>query len=123
MMLKQGHVYNLADPKRVMELKDFSDVGNVHAVAGIGNPERFFRQLELAGLTLERHPFPDHHRFAPEDLEEMGSETVIMTEKDAVKCVRFARPQHWVLRVDAELQDMFKRRLGVLIRGISTRNG
>jgi len=123
MMLKQGDVYNLADPTRVAKLKDFADLDAVHAVAGIGNPERFFRQLELAGLTLQRHAFPDHYRFTPEDFEEMGSEMVIMTEKDAVKCVRFASPQHWVVRVNAELPENFEQRLGVLIRGLSSRNG
>ncbi|MDE0714486.1 MAG: tetraacyldisaccharide 4'-kinase, partial [Gammaproteobacteria bacterium] len=59
----------------------------VHAVAGIGNPERFFRHLEGAGLAVVRHAFPDHHTYTESDFGFAGDDSVIlMTEKDAVKC-------------------------------------
>ncbi|MDW8323269.1 MAG: tetraacyldisaccharide 4'-kinase [Burkholderiales bacterium] len=70
----------------------------VHAVAGIGHPARFFELLRALGAAVEPHPFPDHHRFRPQDLP---SGTVVMTEKDAVKCAAFARADDWVLEVDA----------------------
>lgn len=59
----------------------------VHAVAGTGNPGRFFRQLEAHGIHVVTHAYPDHHRFTSADLEFAGrGAAVLMTEKDAVKC-------------------------------------
>jgi tetraacyldisaccharide 4'-kinase len=81
----------------------------VHAVAGIGDPERFFRQIERLGLALVRHPFADHHPFQAGDLQFGDAAPVVMTEKDAVKCKRFARPEFWIFPVSAELDPAFGR--------------
>ncbi len=90
----------------------------VHAVAGIGDPQRFFRHLEALGLEVVAHGFPDHHAFAAADLEFGDDLPVVMTEKDAVKCARFAQPRFWMLPVDAEPDPA----LGLLIREkLSTR--
>ncbi len=78
----------------------------VHAVAGIGNPERFFMQLESLGVVVERHPFSDHHDFQPSDLP-WHDAPVLMTEKDAMKCQRFARAGLWYVPVDASLNTDF----------------
>jgi len=75
----------------------------LHAVAGIGNPDRFFADLSRMGLAFTAHPFPDHHRFGPADLEFPDCDLVLMTEKDAVKCRQFGRRDLVVARVDAEL--------------------
>jgi tetraacyldisaccharide 4'-kinase len=83
----------------------------VHAVAGIGNPERFFRMLRELGLEVDPLPFPDHHAFTAADLDLPGDGPVLMTEKDAVKCRAFAGPRHWVVPVDAELGAAFVSRL------------
>jgi tetraacyldisaccharide 4'-kinase len=92
----------------------------VHAVAGIGDPERFFRHLARRGLKVVPHPFPDHHPFAAGDLEFGDAAPVLMTEKDAVKCKRFAQPTHWILPVRAAIDAAFDawltRRLGELGR-------
>lgn len=77
--------------------------GAVHGVAGIGNPERFFRTLTLLGLAITPHAFPDHHAFRPTDFHFPDSQPVIMTEKDAVKCWNFNDPRLWMLPVRAEL--------------------
>jgi len=74
----------------------------VHAVAGIGNPQRFFNLLRELGLEVIEHPFPDHHRFAPGDLEFGDRLPVIMTAKDAVKCRDWADQHCWVLPVTAQ---------------------
>ena len=79
----------------------------VHAIAGIGNPDRFFRQLEAAGLDIEAHPFPDHHAYTAKDLAFAEGRPLLMTEKDAVKCGAFAREDDWFLPVDAELPQGF----------------
>ena len=79
----------------------------VHAVAGIGDPKRFFLHLGRVGVKVVPHPFPDHHPFRAEDLEFGDQAPVMMTEKDAVKCKRFAQPHHWVLPVRAALDPAF----------------
>ncbi len=79
----------------------------VHAGAGIGDPNRFFLQLGRLGVKLTPHPFPDHHRFAPEELEFGDDAPVLMTEKDAVKLRDAARENWWVLPVTAELEPAF----------------
>ena len=74
---------------------------SVHALAGIGNPKRFFRQLEGFGLRLVEHPLADHARLTPRDIEFPDGLPVLMTEKDAVKCLGFASARHWYVPVDA----------------------
>ena len=74
----------------------------VHAVAGIGNPERFFSSLEDRGHTLIRHPFPDHHPYRREDLDFADEHPILMTEKDAVKCAHMDLPRGWYLPVVAD---------------------
>jgi len=89
---------NGVDGARV--LGDFAGQ-RVHAVAGIGNPERFFAGLRAAGLEIIAHAFPDHHRYTAAELQFGDALPVIMTEKDAVKCQACA-PQHcWYLPVTA----------------------
>ncbi|MFW5969544.1 MAG: tetraacyldisaccharide 4'-kinase [Halofilum sp. (in: g-proteobacteria)] len=75
---------------------------HVHAVAGIGVPERFFSQLERAGLVIERHAFADHHAYGPDDFGFGDERPVLMTQKDAVKCRLFSDSRlHYVaMRID-----------------------
>jgi tetraacyldisaccharide 4'-kinase len=93
---------NLLNPAASAEADRFRH-RNVHALAGIGHPQRFFRHLQGLGLDFTAHPFPDHHPFAASDLEFAGADAVLMTEKDAVKCVAYADERHWALRVDAQV--------------------
>lgn len=74
----------------------------VHAVAGVGNPSRFFDQLRTLGIDVAEHPFADHHRFRAQDIQFNDAASVIMTEKDAVKCEPFADERHWYLEVEAQ---------------------
>ena len=69
----------------------------VHAVAGIGNPGRFFATLRSLGLVPQEHAFADHHRFRPSDLAFGDDRDIVMTEKDAVKCAAFASDRMWYL--------------------------
>jgi tetraacyldisaccharide 4'-kinase len=80
--------------------------GPVHALAAIGNPERFFALLRQKGLNLIPHPFADHHAFSRRDLEYGDSLPVLMTEKDAVKCAGIVDRRHWYVPVDAVLSDV-----------------
>ena len=83
----------------------------VHAVAGIGHPSRFFSTLRAAGLTVIEHPFPDHHRFIPADLDFGDALPILMTEKDAVKCEQFAGVGCWHVPVTATLSPDFGKQL------------
>ena len=107
--------YSLAKPDERMSVDHFR-TGPVHAVAGIGNPERFFSSLRGLGLKVIPHPFPDHHAFLPGELEFGDERPVIMTEKDAVKCMRFAGPQHWYMPIEVELPAVFEHRLLELLK-------
>ncbi len=78
---------------------------DLHAVAGIGNPERFFAHLSALGLRFTAHSFPDHHRFTAADLDFGQSARLVMTEKDAIKCGRFAADNWWYLPVQAQVDD------------------
>ncbi len=79
----------------------------VHAVAGIGNPNRFFQTLRELGLQFIEHSFPDHYDYKYSDIDFGQNEIVIMTEKDAVKCRNFADDRHWFLPVSAEMDEAF----------------
>lgn len=71
------------------------------AMAGIGNPERFFKTLESLGVHFDRHPFPDHYDYQDQDLPE--ERLVLMTAKDAVKCRGRAKKSYWALDVEAQI--------------------
>jgi tetraacyldisaccharide 4'-kinase len=83
----------------------------VHAVAGIGNPARFFALLRAAGLEPIEHPFPDHHRFAAAEIRFDDTLPVLMTGKDAVKCRAIADQRHWFLPVTVVMEPEARRQL------------
>ena len=85
---------------RVSPLEAFAGMA-VHAVAGIGNPERFFNMLRAHGIEVEGHPLADHARIAREDVRFGDDRPVLMTEKDAVKCAGAADERHWYVPVNA----------------------
>ena len=87
----------------------------VHAVAGIGNPGRFFDALSAQGLRVIPHAFGDHHAFEPGDLAFGDELPVVMTEKDAVKVRAFARPHYWYQPVTAQPGGETEKRLQVLL--------
>jgi tetraacyldisaccharide 4'-kinase len=100
MTLEGREFRNLLNPGQAAGAELFRGK-RVHAIAGIGNPQRFFSHLRALGLDFVAHPFPDHHPFTAADLAYDGLEAVVMTEKDAVKCKSFATEMHWELAVDA----------------------
>ena len=79
----------VADAMRTRPLSSFVRK-RVHAIAGIGNPARFFAGLQARGIEVIAHAFPDHHAFVAADLEFGDGLPMLMTEKDAIKCVTFA---------------------------------
>jgi len=83
----------------------------VHAVAGIGNPPRFFQMLRDHGITVIEHAFPDHHRYSVTDVQFGDGLPVLMTEKDGIKCRAYGDEHLWAVAVTAQLPDDFGRQL------------
>lgn len=114
MQCRGQELINLLSGER-KPLADFVDQ-NCRAIAGIGNPQRFFKQLAEAGLNCETIAFPDHHAFAAANLHFKDGKPLIMTEKDAVKCGSFAQANHWYLPISAELAESFSQQLLQLLK-------
>lgn len=90
--------------EKIHELKNQT----VHAIAGIGNPERFFALLKTENFNIIPHPFPDHYQFTPKDFSFKDSYPIIMTEKDAVKCLDLPlklRKRCYVLKISAHVKN------------------
>jgi tetraacyldisaccharide 4'-kinase len=110
MQLEGVHFYNLLNPESTATAADFKDQ-TVHAIAGIGHPERFFAHLHKLGLSVIPHPFPDHHAYSAPDLAYEDANALLMTEKDAVKCSGLADERCWVLRVEAHPDSALARKI------------
>jgi tetraacyldisaccharide 4'-kinase len=105
MQLRGGEAVAL-DGGRTQALAGFAGQ-RVHAVAAIGNPQRFFDSLRGHGIEVIGHAFADHHEFVAAELDFGDGLPLLMTDKDAVKCRRFARPHWWRVPVQAQLPDAF----------------
>ena len=92
------------DNSDIRNIDDFAGV-TVHAIAGIGNPERYFRMLEARSIEVIRHPLPDHAEITPGDLEFDDELDIVMTEKDAVKCRWLDTSNCWYVPVDVAIND------------------
>ena len=105
---------NLVDPARSFDARAWP-AGSVHAIAGIGHPQRFFSLLGRLGIEAVPHAFPDHHAFTREDLEIPGAQAILMTAKDAVKCARFHDARCFALdiraTIDPALVDLVEQRI------------
>lgn len=88
----------------------------LHALAGIGDPSRFFAALRAHGLDPIEHPFPDHHVYRAADVAAFAQAMVLMTAKDAVKCRQLGLVDAWVLPLIAELPGSFLDRLETRLR-------
>ena len=91
----------------------------VHAVAGLGNPGRFFDLLEKLGFDIIRHPFPDHHNFLSSDIFYLDHLPIVMTEKDASKCKDFDNNKIWYLTIDADVSNKFIEKLDKKLQSIN----
>ena len=120
-MRMSGAVFhNVRDPQQQAAAADFQN-RPVHAIAAIGHPARFFSHLEGMALTVRRHAFPDHFAFTADDLEFAGEDSVLMTEKDAVKCSAFAKASWWYLPVEAEVDPALGQMLLAKLRSLHGR--
>ncbi|MEM7541322.1 MAG: tetraacyldisaccharide 4'-kinase [Pseudomonadota bacterium] len=120
MRLTAERAVKLVSPSDSQTLESFAGE-SVAAIAGIGNPQRFFSLLTRHGLRVNSQPFPDHYRFRTSDLPNDGDQKIFMTEKDAVKCERFADHRCWYVPVTAELPPVFSKRFDLLLEKINDR--
>jgi tetraacyldisaccharide 4'-kinase len=116
--LGAGDLVSLPAPGRTRPLSSLRGQ-RVTAVAGIGNPERFFALLRQAGLYVDARPYPDHHAYTAAEAAAWPPGPLIMTEKDAVKCLTFAGDNHWYLPVTAVPSEAFQHQLSQAISALS----
>ena len=83
----------------------------VHAIAGVGNPNRFFDLLLRLGFEFDKNPFPDHHKYTKRDLYYLDHLPILMTEKDAAKCKHFKNSKIWYLSIESKIESQFIDRL------------
>ena len=102
MELVPGDAYRVNDPATTRSLASFRG-RRLTAAAGIGNPQRFFALLRGLGLSFHRMPLDDHHRYRENPFARRNSEAILMTEKDAVKCMRFVESRMWAIPVSARI--------------------
>ena len=107
------------------ELATLDEVKTIVAIAGIGNPQRFYTTLEQHDYVIEEHlSFPDHHAFTAAEIEQFAAgRTVIMTEKDAVKCQSFAQNNWYYLPVNASLDSDFLPKLLLKLKELTHDSG
>lgn len=84
-----------------------STLGVVAAVVGLGNPNKFFHSLDVLGVKYEKYIFPDHHQYTLEDFISIGNRTILMTEKDAVKCKDYVGSNAFFLNIEMQLPHVF----------------
>lgn len=104
MTLVPEYFYQLIRPE-IKKTANYFHGKTIHAVAGIGNPDQFFKCLTDIGLTLIKHPYPDHYLFKPIDFNYGTDAIIVMTEKDAVKCVGFVDSRLWCLKAITKLDN------------------
>ena len=108
MRLEAGEAVQLASPSMRRPLANMGEGGaRIAAVAGIGNPGRFFATLRGAGLAFAEHPLPDHYDFSDNPFAGLQADVILVTEKDAVKCRAIEAiqndPRIWVVPVSARI--------------------
>jgi tetraacyldisaccharide 4'-kinase len=117
-LLKEDYVMSYEPIKwvRISDKESFPSkswplLRTVHAVAGIGNPIKFYNLLRELGLELIEHSFPDHYQFNEEDLKFDDQLPVVMTEKDAVRCKGMNLKNLWYLKVEAGIDEEFLEKI------------
>jgi tetraacyldisaccharide 4'-kinase len=116
-MTLDGAIFRRVDGAAVESPATAFTGAGVHALAGIGNPQRFFDHLASLGIRPATHALPDHHRFVASDLALPGARAILMTEKDAVKCRALADARCWYLPVRAHVDAALFERVLESLRG------
>jgi len=103
------HFKNLLTNKKAI-LKDIKGK-KIVAITAIGNPESFFSTLEGYDLKFKKVIFNDHYLFDKNDFIKYADYNIVMTEKDAIKCKKFATKNFWVLPLEIKVDDRLFRNI------------
>ena len=101
-----GTPYQLINFTNTQSLEHIADQflpKNITAIAGLGNPQRFFNDLAKHGVTGKQIPLPDHNAYTPEFFNAIKAQCILITEKDAVKCADIADERIWVVPMSLHL--------------------
>ena len=101
-------IYQLRNPEKEISLNELKEK-TVHAIAGLGNPQSFFQQLELLGACVIAHPLPDHYIYQDKDFNFNDDKLIIMSEKDAIKCKLINNERLFCLSVDLIVPNQFQK--------------
>ena len=118
MQLIQKPAVNLVQPTLTKDISEFNSQ-QVHAIAGIGNPQQFFDQLTQYGLNIIPHPFADHQPFQHNDINFNDDKAILMTEKDAVKCQHFANKNMWYIPIEVAISGKLEQHLLDKLAGLT----
>ena len=105
-----NEIYQINNPQKITTLQSLAGQ-RVHAVAGIGDPQRFFQQLNNAGIQIIEHAFPDHYAYRQADLNFNDHLPILMTEKDAIKCRDFVDDRYWCMPINFEVPQNLQNKL------------
>lgn len=123
MLLAGDFAERLCDRTQTMPLSSLP-ASRIWAAAGIGNPARFFAMLEKAGVKAGTLALPDHYDFADNPFADIEADTILITEKDAVKCAQIDMlkndPRLWVVPVTARIDRVLAERIVEKCRGRPT---
>jgi tetraacyldisaccharide 4'-kinase len=103
-----GTAYQLINVSNTQSLEQIAEQfspKNISALAGLGNPQRFFDDLVKHGITGKCIPLPDHATFSPDFFSAIKTECILITEKDAVKCAGIQDERIWVVPLSLHLPD------------------
>ena len=109
-----GDLVQLNDQEKLISIHNFKGQ-QIHLVSGIANPERFHSIFKEHQINVIKHVFPDHYNYSLQDINFNDDYPIVMTEKDAVKCAKFAKDNMWYLPVDVKFNDVFYHRIETLI--------
>lgn len=111
MLLEPDEIIALKNQQKLSLAVFLEQHKKIHAVAGIGHPQRFFSLLKKLGFILIEHAYPDHYRYQASDLCFADKLPIVMTEKDAVKCEEFADERYWYLPITANIGKAVEEKL------------
>ena len=115
MNYEYGGLVQLTNPGNNISIEKFKNQ-EIHLVSGIANPDRFHAFFKDHHINVTKHIFPDHYNYRVEDINFDDDKPIVMTEKDAIKCAKFARDNMWYLPVKVRFDDVFHHRIKTLIR-------
>ncbi len=113
--MQATNCHSVGDNQAEAKALSFFSGKTVHAIAGIGNPARFFSMLEKNNINVIPHEFEDHYNFKKSNVCFDDELPVLMTEKDAIKCESFALKNAWAVPVEIKLSESAQNKLNVML--------